>query len=106
MSFTDALGRAWEWNFQPKDLPDSETSIHYTAGLRILLFKHLLEERVVLKRDLYLVMGRDEKDLGKFAITTTFVIQMEPWRMEVDLWKSFVNVDMGFLEGLDGRWLD
>ncbi|KAK4693776.1 hypothetical protein P7C71_g3680, partial [Lecanoromycetidae sp. Uapishka_2] len=105
-SFTDALGRAWEWNFLPKDMPGSEISMHQSARLRILSFKHLLGERVLVKRNLYMVMGTDEEDLQKFAIATTFVVQMEPWRLEVDLWKSFVNVNFEFLEGLDSRWLD
>lgn len=105
-SFTDALGRAWEWNFLPKDMPGSETSMHHSARLRVLPFKHLLGERVIVKRNLYLVMGTDEEDLEKYATATTFVIQMEPWRLEVDLWNSFVNVDMKFLEELDTTWLD
>jgi len=105
-SFTDALGRAWEWNFLPKDMPGSETSMHQSARLRVLPFRHLLGERVIVKRNLYLIVGTDEKDLEKCAIATTFVIQMEPWRLEVDLWKSFVNVDMEFVEKLDTAWLD
>lgn len=105
-SFTDALGRAWEWNFLPKDMPGSETSMHHSARLRVLPFWHLLGKNVIVKRNLYMVMGKDEEELRKFAIATTFVVQMEPWRLEVDLWKSFVNVDLGFLERLDRAWLD
>jgi hypothetical protein len=29
-----------------------------------------------------------------------------PWLREIDLWKSFVNVDIGFLNELDERFLD
>jgi hypothetical protein len=104
-SFTDALGRAWEWNFLPKDMPFSETSMHHSARLRILPYKHLLGERVLVKRNIYLVMGTDEEDLLRYATATTFVIQTEPWRLEVDLWRSFVNVDMELLEGLQAEWL-
>lgn len=75
--------------------------MHQSVRLRVLPFRHLLGERVIVKRNLYLIVGTDEKDLEKYAIATTFVIQMEPWRLEVDLWKSFVNVDMEFVEKLD-----
>ena len=105
-SFTDALGRAWEWNFVPKDMPYSETSIHHTASQRIRPFQHLLGSRVVVRRDLFLVMGIDEEDLLKFTTAVIFAIQTEPWRLEVDLWRSFINVDMDFLESLHPEWLD
>ena len=105
-SFTDALGRNWEWNYLPKDTPGSERSMHHTAQSRILPFKHLLGDKVIVRRNLYLVIGTDEEDLEKYATATTFVIQMAPWILEVDLWKSFVNVDMDFLEGLDKKWWD
>jgi hypothetical protein len=36
----------------------------------------------------------------------TWAVQTRPWRLEIDLWRSFVNVDVEFLEGLDRRWLD
>ena len=51
-------------------------------------------------------MGEDEEDLLKYATAATFAIVGEPWRLEVDLWRSFVNVDMGFLENLKEEWLD
>ncbi|KAL6720831.1 hypothetical protein ACLMJK_002756 [Lecanora helva] len=105
-AFTDALDRAWEWNFVPKDMPYSETSMHHSARLRLKPFQKQLGERVVLRRDLFLVMGIDEADLLKYTTATIFAIQTEPWRLEVDLWRSFVNVDMEFLEGLREEWLD
>ena len=104
--FTDGLGRAWEFCFVPKDMPGSEFSIHHAARLRILPFQQLLKDKVVVMRDLFLVMGEDEEDLRKFAVATTFAIQTDPWRLEVDLWRSFVNVDLKFLEGLRREWLD
>ena len=61
---------------------------------------------MVQKRDLFLIMGRDEEELRKVATGVTFALQTRPWPLEVDLWRSFVNVDLGFLEGLDDRWLD
>ena len=104
--FTDGLGRAWEFCFMPKDMPGSEYSIHHASRLRIMPFKNLFKEKVLIKRDLFLVMGEDENDLQKYAVATTFAIQTDPWRLEVDLWKSFVNVDIAFLEGLKQEWLD
>lgn len=104
--FTDGLGRAWEFCFVPKDMPGSEYSIHHASRLRIMPFKHLFKEKVLIKRDLFLVMGEDEEDLMKYAVAATFAIQTDPWRLEVDLWRSFVNVDVGFLEGLRQEWLD
>ena len=80
--------------------------MHHSARLRIKPYRHLLGERVHIRRNLYLVMGEDDEDLLKYAIATTFVIQTEPWRLEVDLWRSFVNVDMEFLDGLQAEWLD
>ena len=107
--FTDGLGRAWEFCFVPKDMPGSEYSVHHAARLRLLPFEHLLmreeEKVVVVMRDLFLVMGSDEGDLERLAVAVTFAIQTDPWRLEVDLWRSFVNVDLGFLEGLRGEWL-
>lgn len=104
--FLDGLGRAWEFCFVPKDMPGSEYSIHHATRLRIMPFKHLFKEKVLVKRDLFLVIGEDEADLLKYAVATTFAIQTDPWRLEVDLWRSFVNVDVGFLEGLRREWLD
>lgn len=66
---------------------------------------HLLGENVLVKRDMYLVVGKDEDELLRMACATTFAIQSRPWRQEVDLWKSFVNVDVEFLEGLDDWWV-
>lgn len=65
-----------------------------------------LEERVLNRGNLILVMGEDEKDLLKWCTAVTFAMQTKPWLREVDLWKSFINVDLGFLENLDAHWLD
>lgn len=106
IAFHDGQGRAWEWKFIPKDMPYSEWSMNHQARMRLEPFKRKFGDRVLVKRDLILVMGTDEKDLLKLAAAATYAIQTDPWRLEVDLWRSFVNVDMGFLEGLDIRWLD
>ncbi len=80
--------------------------MHHTARQRILPFATLFGDRVVVKRDRYLVMGTDEEDLMKLAMATTWAIQRRPWRWEVDLWKSFVNIDWAFFEGLKDEWLE
>lgn len=108
-AFTDAVGRAWEWNFVPKDMPHSETSMHHTASQRIAPYKHQFRDRVLHRRDLFIVMGTDEEDLLKMTTAAIFPIQTEPWRLKVDLWRSFIIVDMEFLDFLDGlkaEWLD
>ncbi|KAK3990144.1 hypothetical protein QBC44DRAFT_72016 [Cladorrhinum sp. PSN332] len=66
----------------------------------------MLEERTLNRGDLILVMGEDERDLLKWVTAVTFAMQTKPWLREVDLWKSFINVDLEFLEGLEGHWLD
>ncbi len=105
-SFRDLIGRNFIWKFVPKDMPCSEWSIHHTTLQRIEPLQAFFGARVVAKRDKCLVMGKDEGELFKFAAAAAFVIQRRPWRWEVDLWKSFLNVDVGFLEGLDDKWLD
>ena len=105
MEFRDGQGRAWVWKFIPKDFPYSEWSIHQQARLRIMPFQKTLKDRVWVRQDTFLVMGTDESDLLKLASAVTYAIQTAPWRLEVDLWRSFVNVDLEFLEGLDERWL-
>jgi hypothetical protein len=41
------------------------------------------------------------------CVAVMFALQTKPWFRQVDLWKSFVNVDLELLEGLDRfhlRW--
>jgi hypothetical protein len=170
MSFLDPAGRAWEWKFLPKDMPESEWSIHNTVRLRLGCLRQAimgvsdaelasaaiaasrldgetgkaarprgkktrreveedklrarveaqekwkadgkwnygtceLDGRVFHRGDLVLVMGTDQMDLLKWCTAVVFAFQTKPWFREVDLWKSFVNVDLGFLERLDEFWL-
>jgi hypothetical protein len=100
------IGRYFNWMFVPKDLPRSEWSIHLSAQARITPYKRFLGKNVIARRDKYLVMASDEKELFKLVAATTFAIQTKPWRLELDLWKSFVNVDFEFLAGLDDRWVE
>lgn len=80
--------------------------MHHQARMRIRPYKASLGDKVLVKRDLYLVMGEDEAELLKLAATVTYAVQTERWRLEIDLWKSFINVDVAFLDGLHNAWLD
>lgn len=104
MAFYDAQGRAWEWRFIPKDMPFSEWSVHQQLRTRIQPFRKALGDKVVVMRDMLLVMGNDEEELLTVAAATTYAVTTDPWRLEIDLWRSFVNVDMKFLGNLPGHW--
>jgi hypothetical protein len=105
-AFLDDRGRCWEFKFIPKDMPYSEWSVHQQLSLRLEPYKKMFGQQVIVAKDLVLVMGKDEKNLRQLAEGVTWAVQTRPWRLEVDFWRSFVNVDVGFLEGLDRRWLD
>jgi hypothetical protein len=105
-TFLDDRGRCWEWKFVPKDMPFSEWSIHQQLSLRLEPYKKTFGQQVVIAKDLVLVMGKDEKDCRRLSEGVTLAIQTQPWRLEVDFWRSFVNVDAKFLEGLHVKWLE
>ena len=105
-SFMDAIGRTWEWRFVPKDMPRAEWSMHNALKLHFKDHKRLLGRDVFIRRDHVMVMAENEEELLKLAIATTFLINTDPWRLEVDLWKSFVNVDHQFLLDMRQEWLD
>jgi hypothetical protein len=104
-SFTDVLGRVWEFNFVNKDMPGSEWSMQRSVELRFNEFEKQFRSILHVKRDLVLVMGKDEEDLRRSVLAATFAITTRPWRLEVDLSTSFVNVELEFSEGLDNVWL-
>lgn len=106
LSFLDSTARSWEWKFVPKDMPASEFSVHHATERRLELIRKQLGDRVVNRGDLILVMGEDAADLLKYCTAVTFAVQTKPWLREVDLWKSFINVELGFLQQLDAFWLD
>ncbi|KAK1239980.1 hypothetical protein MKX08_007422 [Trichoderma sp. CBMAI-0020] len=105
-SFVDSVGRTWEWKFVPKDMPGSEFSVHHTVSKRLELLKEQFGDRVYSRADLILIMGEDVADLLKYCVAVTFAVQTKPWLREVDLWKSFINVELDFLQQLDPYWLD
>ena len=104
VAFEDAQGRFWEWKFMPKDMPHTEWSVHENMRARLAPFKKAFGDKVVHKQDLVLVMGRDETELQRLTTAATYAVQTKSWRLEVDVWKSFVNVELGFLERLDRVW--
>ncbi|UZP45173.1 hypothetical protein NXS19_012985 [Fusarium pseudograminearum] len=105
-SFVDSFNRSWECKFVPKDMPGSEYSAHHTIGKRLDLLKHKFGRRVMNRGDLVLVMGEDEDDLFKYCTAVTLAIQTKPWLREIDLWKSFINVDVDFIERMEEHWLE
>lgn len=105
-SFLDSLCRSWEWKFVPKDMPGSEYTLHLATSMRLETLKHKFGDRVMSRGDLIVVMGEDADDLLKFCTAVTLAVQTRPWYREVDLWKSFINVDLEFIEGLESYWLD
>jgi hypothetical protein len=105
-SFLDDRGRCWEWKFIPKDMPYSEWSVHQQLTLRLQPYEHIWGKQVIVAKDLVIVMGKDEKNLRQLSEGVTWLTQTKPWRLEVDFWRSFVNVDATFLEGLDPAWLN
>lgn len=105
-SFQDSVSRPWEWKFLPKDMPGSELSMHNTTAKALENVKERLEDRIAYRGDLILVMAEDGAELLKNCTAATFAVQTRPWLREIDLWKSFVNVDLGLLRELDDVWLD
>lgn len=105
-SFLDSAGRSWFFRFVPKDMVFSEFTAHNQTAARLQWLQPQFKGRVTNRGDLILVMGTDERDLLKYCTAVTFAMQTKPWFREVDLYKSYVNVGLDFLEQLDPFWLD
>ncbi|KAK2803520.1 hypothetical protein FQN50_006955 [Emmonsiellopsis sp. PD_5] len=105
-AFADVIGRMWEWKFVPKDMPYSEFSMHNNLCQRLEPYMSVLRDKIVIKRDMVLVMAEDEEESLLLTSAVVFAIQTKPWRLEVDFWKSFVNVDAAFLGGLRDGWFE
>ncbi|KAJ9616708.1 hypothetical protein H2200_000427 [Cladophialophora chaetospira] len=105
-AFVDAIGRTWEWKFMPTDSPYSEHSVHYNMTLRFR--DHMARfdngKKLKIRKDVVLVLAKDEEELMRLASAATFLVQTRPWRTEIDFWKSFVNVDVDFLCNLNDAW--
>ncbi|KAL3426787.1 hypothetical protein PVAG01_00296 [Phlyctema vagabunda] len=72
-SFQDLTGRNFIWMFLPRDMPNSEWSMHHTARQRTDEFAQF-KSRVVVKRNAFLAMGTDEEGLRRLAIGVTYAI--------------------------------
>ncbi|KAF2136281.1 uncharacterized protein K452DRAFT_322524 [Aplosporella prunicola CBS 121167] len=135
-SFADAVGRAWQWKFIPKDMPFSEVSMHQALKGRLapLLQRAgvgdgsgngsgsgsggagkgmswyweggggLRRGGVAFRKDVVLVMGADREECRALSVAVAWCIGTRPWRLEIDLWKSWVGVGVGVLEGMEGVW--
>ncbi|KAH0184924.1 hypothetical protein KCV03_g8576, partial [Aureobasidium melanogenum] len=103
-SFADDIGRTWEWKFVPKDMPFSEWSIHHALRLRLAEYEKMIEGKIFLKGDKLLVVGKNWGMCRNYSTIAYFALTTRPWRLEVDVWKSFFGVKLDFLEGLDERW--
>jgi hypothetical protein len=105
-SFADLNGRFWNWKFTPKDMPYSEKSCHWNLKLKFdpYMADFAQGKKLKLRKDVLLIMGEDEEEMIKLATSATFIMQTQPWRLEIDFWKSFVNVDVEFLTGLNDAW--
>ncbi|KAL5383648.1 hypothetical protein DPSP01_005754 [Paraphaeosphaeria sporulosa] len=107
VAFLDDRERRWEFKFIPKDMPCSEWSVHQQLSSRVEPYRRMLKkEQVIVARDLILVMGRDRKECRRLSEGVTWAVTTRPWRLEIDFWRSFVGVDLEFLEGLDEKWLE
>lgn len=112
--FIDPVGRSWEFKFVPKDLEGSELSAMHGTSSRLRLVAERarmhggvdLDRHFVCRGDAILVMAESEEELLRLSTIAAFAVQTKPWLREVDLWRSFVNVELDFLQGLDPAWLD
>ena len=85
----------------------SEWSTHHNISERLRPLRTALKNdghKVQVRKDVVLVMGDDEDDLLKLTVAATFCVQTQPWRLEIDFWKSYVNVDLKFLDALKDEW--
>lgn len=51
-------------------------------------------------------MGQDQRELKETMLGTVFAMHTNPWRVEIDFWKSFIDVDLEFLDSLDKTWVE
>ena len=104
--FSDDRGRLWSFRFLPRDMPRSDRFIHAKVSDNIGGYKDQFGDQVCVAKDVVLVMGKDEGELRRLSEDATLATERMPWTLEVDFWRSFVNVDLQFVEGLDSRWLE
>lgn len=83
-----------------------EWSLQDNNELRFKRFKGQLGKDVRVHRGHILVIGQDQRELEKMMLGTIFAMHTSPWRGEIDFWKSFIDVDLEFLESLDKTWVE
>lgn len=66
----------------------------------------LWKKNVAVKRNGIIVMAESEEELRKLVTRVIYAVQTRPWWRHIDMWKSFVNVDLDFLESLNEKWLE
>ncbi|KAL0258469.1 hypothetical protein SLS55_005962 [Diplodia seriata] len=104
-SFADGVGRMWEWKFIPKDMPYSEWSMHKALSDRVDRYRQsFFGDGVVVRKDMLLVMAGSREQCKRLTTAAVWAVNTRPWRLEVDPWKSWFGVDLGFLERLGGLW--
>lgn len=105
--FIDSANRLWEWKVVPKDAFNGQALMSDLVRKILEPVEPFLGVKLVSWSSLVLVMAQDENELLRHCTAVTFRIQaLRPWLLEIDLWKSFVNVDLEFLEGLEPHWLE
>jgi len=87
-------------------MPQSEWSKQHNIDLRLARIKKQFGRQFEVKRDIVLVMAEDEEEMPGLLTQMVFQIQTHNCGYEVDWWRTFVNVELGFLEELDKAWLD
>lgn len=81
VGFLDDRGRNWEFKFVPKDMPYSEWSIHQQLTLRMEPYRKMLPKRkVIVAKDLLLVMGTDAAECRRLSEGATYAVQTRPVR--------------------------
>ncbi|KAH0847414.1 hypothetical protein FOPE_00722 [Fonsecaea pedrosoi] len=87
-------------------MPYSKHSVHLQMTNRFKPFMGKFDhgKKIPIRKDVVLVLGENEDELLKLASAATFIMQTRSWWMEFDFCKSFVNIDVEFLNGLDDSW--
>ncbi|KIW81428.1 hypothetical protein Z517_04453 [Fonsecaea pedrosoi CBS 271.37] len=87
-------------------MPYSEHSVHFQMTNRFKPFMDKFDrgKKLQIRKDVVLVLGKNEDGLLKLASAATFIMQTRPWWMEFDFCKSFVRIDVEFLNGLNETW--
>lgn len=83
-------------------MPFSEWSMNHSLGLHLESLKETeLRHSFESKGNMVSVMSETKEQLSSVLTPVVFMLQSNPWRIEVDFWKSFIDVDFPFLEKLD-----